>query len=110
MGKLIKLHTTVTAYNRHIFINLPKTEYNDKTQKNEANILSWYALWSMLLSEHLPHAINSSHLLRNLKKPVLAQWQWRCEKKKKEKKNFAENNAQYSEYLLLTLNIFHNLF
>ena len=48
-------------------MDVPETEDNGRTHKSDANTLS------MLLSGHVHHTSNSSHLFWNLEDPMLAQ-------------------------------------
>ena len=56
-------------------MKLPKTSFDDKTHKNEANTL-YLDIWSILLSGQVLHstslieAQNSSHLFWNLEKTL----------------------------------------
>ena len=45
-------------------MNLPKTDDNDKTHKNDAN--TYRDMCSMLLSRKVPHSSNSSHCFWNI--------------------------------------------
>ena len=52
-------------------MNPPKTDDNDGTHKKIQ--IPYLDIWSMLLSDKVPHRSNSSHLFWNLEDPVLVQ-------------------------------------
>ena len=55
-----------------ICMNLPKTDDNDRTHKNDANNpMPCLDIWSMFLSGQMPYRSNSSQLFWNFEDPVL---------------------------------------
>ena len=50
-------HAGGAPLSQYRFINLPKTDDNDRTHKNDAN--NHLDIWSMLLSGQVPHSIQA---------------------------------------------------